>query len=173
LNNNPTPPRIFPLTEQPSTRLQDLANNSGNATLINSTEGVLYAEIAALSDDLNFRTITLSDGTTNNNVGFGYRNNSNVIYTFLQGVINSSSIVTVSDITSVNKVAIKYKSGDFSMFVNGIKVFTSTTAFTLTGLNELAFDNGAGAANFHGKAKALVVYKEALTDEQLICLTTI
>jgi hypothetical protein len=163
----------IPTNGAASTRLQDLANNSGNATLINSTEGVLYAEIAALSDDLNFRTITLSDGTTNNNVGFGYRNNSNVIYTFLQGVINSSSIVTVSDITSVNKVAIKYKSGDFSMFVNGIKVFTSTTAFTLTGLNELAFDNGAGAANFHGKAKALVVYKEALTDEQLICLTTI
>ena len=140
---------------------------------INSEEGTLYAEIAALSNDLTFRTITLSDGTTNNNVGFGYRNNSNVIYTFLQGVINSSSIVAVSDITSVNKIAIKYKSGDFSMFVNGIKVFTSTTAFTLTGLNELSFDNGAGAANFFGNTKDVQVYTKALSDAELIKLTTI
>ena len=32
-----------------ATRLADVATNSGNSTLINSTEGVLYAEIAALS----------------------------------------------------------------------------------------------------------------------------
>ena len=33
-----------------ATRLADVANNSGNATLINSTEGVLYAEIAGLAN---------------------------------------------------------------------------------------------------------------------------
>ena len=44
-----------------ATRLADVATNSGNSTLINSTEGVLYAEIAALADDGNNRFIRLSD----------------------------------------------------------------------------------------------------------------
>ena len=41
----------IPTNGATNTRLQDIANNSGNSTLINSTEGVLYAEIAALADD--------------------------------------------------------------------------------------------------------------------------
>ena len=41
----------IPTNGAASTRLQDIANNSGNATLINSTEGVLYAEVAALAND--------------------------------------------------------------------------------------------------------------------------
>ena len=37
----------IPTNGATNTRLQDIANNSGNSTLINSTEGVLYAEIAS------------------------------------------------------------------------------------------------------------------------------
>ena len=40
----------IPTNGATNTRLQDIANNSGNSTLINSTEGVLYAEIAALAN---------------------------------------------------------------------------------------------------------------------------
>ena len=154
------------------TRAAETLNNAANRDLINSTEGVLYAEISALSDDLTFRTITLSDGTTSNNVGFGYRNNSNVIYTFLQGVINSSSAVTVSNITDFNKVAIKYKSGDYAMWINGVEVYTNTTSFTLNGLSEVSFDNGSGAADFYGKCKTVAVFSEALSDTELACLTS-
>ena len=42
----------IPTNGATNTRLQDIANNSGNSTLINSTEGVLYAEIAALADEV-------------------------------------------------------------------------------------------------------------------------
>ena len=38
------------LTGATNTRLQDIANNSGNSTLINSTEGVLYGEISTLAE---------------------------------------------------------------------------------------------------------------------------
>ena len=38
-------------------------------------------------------------------------------------------------------------------------------------LNELAFDEGDGDGIFYGKTKALAVYKEALTDANLRCLT--
>ena len=42
----------IPTNGATNTRLQDIANNSGNSTLINSTEGVLYAEIAAFENGL-------------------------------------------------------------------------------------------------------------------------
>jgi len=162
----------IPTSGSTVTRVVESLNNAGNSDLFNDSEGVLYAEIAALSDDLTFRTITLSDGTTSNNVGFGYRNNSNVIYTFLQGVINSSSVVTVSNITDFNKVAIKYKSGNFAMWVNGVEVYTNAGTFTLNGLSEVSFDNGGGAADFYGKCKTVAVFKEALSDTELACLTS-
>ena len=50
------------------TRSADVANNAANSDLISSTEGVLYAEIKALADDLTFRAIKLSDGTFDNRV---------------------------------------------------------------------------------------------------------
>jgi len=172
LEQNSYATSYIPTSGSAVTRNQEICNNSGTVNDFNSEEGVLYAEIAALSDDLTFRTITLSDGTISNNVGFGYRNNSNVIYTFLQGVINSSSAVTVSNITDFNKVAIKYKSGDYAMWINGVEVYTSTTSFTLNGLSEVSFDNGSGAADFYGSCKTVAVFKRALTDAELQELTT-
>jgi hypothetical protein len=163
----------IPTTAAAVTRLADACYSGGDASTFNDSEGVIFAEIAALADDLSFRTITLSDGTTDNNVGFGYRNTSNVIYTFLKGVINSSTTVIVDDIRDFNKVAVKYKSGDYAFWVNGIEVYTSTTAFTLTGLSELAFDNGAGAANFYGNAKQILIFPTVLTDAQLAELTSL
>ena len=154
------------------TRVAETCNNSGNSEVFNDSEGVLYADISALNDDLTFRTITISDGSTSNNVGFGYRNNSNVIYTFLKSDINSSSSVTVSDIKLFNKVALKIKSGDYSMWVNGFEVYTSSTSFTLSGLSELAFDNGGGDADFYGKTKEIGYYSTALTDLELETLTS-
>jgi hypothetical protein len=41
-----------------------------------------------------------------------------------------------------------------------------------TGLNQLAFVQGAASQNFFGKVKCVAVFKEALTDEELQCLTS-
>ena len=167
------PTSYIPTSGTTVTRLADACSGAGNVNTFNDSEGVLYAEISALADDLSFRIISISDGTTNNNVGFGYRNSSNAIYTFVQAGINSSTAVTVSDITAFNKVAIKYKSGDFAMWINGVEVYTSATAFTLTGLNQVSFDNGGAAANFYGNCQNLMVFPTALTDTELATLTTI
>jgi len=40
-------------------------------------------------------------------------------------------------------------------------------------LSELAFDRGDGSDEFEGKVKCVAVFKEALTDAELTCLTTI
>ena len=153
-----------------ATRFQDLALGAGNSSLINSTEGVLYAEIAALANQLTHRRISISDGTLSNLVYISFDTASNSILANANGKIMT---YTVSDETEFQKVAVYYNTTAPKLFVNGVLRETETAMNAIIGLNELAFDNGIGADNFFGKTKCVAVFKEALTDAELTCLTTI
>jgi hypothetical protein len=158
------------------TRVQETYEKTGISNLINSTEGVLFVEIAALvnSDTTNpNRGISISSGSTNN-----------TIYIYFQSSTNQFSIILISggttqflysttsfDVTSFNKVALKYKQNDFALWVNGVEVATDSSGNTPTGLSKLSFDNGAGNDKFFGKVKQLQVFKTALTDDELTILT--
>ena len=74
---------------------------------------------------------------------------------------------------NVNKVALKYKLNDFSLWVNGVEVATDILGNAPIALNVLNFDNGVGGADFYGNTKDVRVYNTALTDQELINLTTI
>ena len=164
-----------------STRLQDAAFGAGSSDLINSTEGVLYAEIASfISTDATEpnRYLTLTNGTSNQRIALLFGGNNNqlraIAYSNTQS-INLSFSTSLTDTKQFNKLAIKYKSGDYAFFLNGIKIGGSTEAniFTANTLNDLSFDVGGGTQKFRGKTKCLAVFKEALTDAELTCLTTI
>ena len=156
------------------TRLADVCNNAGNSDLFNDAEGVLYAEIAALSDDLTFRSIALSDGTLDNRVLIRYRTTTNRINILIEAsnvpVVNQNE--TLTDITNYSKFALKYKSGDIAFWIDGVEVFTDTTTFTISGLDRLNFDGGNGGDDFYGNCKDLRYYDTALTDAELTELTT-
>jgi hypothetical protein len=154
------------------TRLQDAAFGAGSSDLINSTEGVLYAEIAALSDSVSFF------------LGVYGSSNSRVRLTFgpssIKGQVFNGSyqcrISSVQTISNNNKIALKYKQDDFALWINGVEVGTDTSgltfsADTLTYLNLSAYDETSNRVQ--GKVKCVAVFKEALTDEELTCLTTI
>ena len=155
------------------TRSAELANNSGNADLFNDSEGVLYAEIAALADDSTYRQIAISDGTTDNRIALMYTNASNSIRSQVRVSASNQfdQTTTAYTITENNKIAIKYKANDFALWINGVQVFADTSGTTPTGLNELAFDDGAGNNDFYGNTKAVAVFKEALSNDLLERLT--
>ena len=146
---------------------------------INSEEGVLYAEISALSDDLTRRCISLSNGSTSNRVMLRYDSVSNRIQCFAQigGTVYADISTTSYDTTDINKVAFRYKSGEYALYINGVEQGTSAdiTIFPQNTLTELSFRRGDnnGSQDFYGRTKDLRVYCKALTDEQLIGLTTI
>ena len=163
------------------TRLQDAAFGAGSSDLINSTEGVLYAEIASfISTDATEpnRYLTLTNGTSNQRIALLFGGNNNqlraIAYSNTQS-INLSFSTSLTDTKQFNKLAIKYKSGDYAFFLNGIKIGGSTEAniFTADTLNDLSFNVGGGTQEFRGKVKCVAVFKEALTDAELTCLTTI
>ena len=86
-----------------------------------------------------------------------------------QTSLNSS----VPDQTAFNKVAIKYKSGDIALWINGTEAATSIGSFAFNAaLSELAFDQGNGVNHMDGHVKQVVVFKEILTDTELAALTS-
>ena len=159
-----------------TTRSADASNGSGTSADINSEEGVLFLEFAALSNDLTERRISISNSSTGNVVRIGFTSVSNRILGVIYNGSNQAVLTTDSyTITDFHKVALKYKQNDFALWVDGTEVSTdsSGTTFAVDLLNELAFDNGGGGDNFFGKVKQALVFNEALSDSELTTLTTL
>ena len=165
----------IPTTSVAATRQRDNYNNGGDAALIGAQEGVLFFEGAALADIGVSRGIALSaSNSAANRVALFYRSTSNQVLCLVQasaGYISlSASGITQTDF---NKIAVKYKSGDCALWINGVEVDTSPQSLTFNAaLNELAFDQGNGSLHFDGHVKQLVVFKEVLSDAEFAALTS-
>jgi len=167
------PTSYIPTSGSTVTRNQDIFTRDGIGSLINSEEGVLFVEMAALSNDGTYRQLTLNDGTTNNRILVDFTDTSNQIRVFCSSgsVSQVSETFNVTSSLSFNKIAFKWKLNDFALWVNGVEVATDTSGITPIGLNKLSFNNGAGSFDFYGKVRQLQVYNTALSDEQLLQLT--
>ena len=162
-----------------ATRLADSVTGAGDATTFNSTEGVLYAEIAKRQDSNdNFILISLNNDASNSDansvtIGFGNSVNFYVRVKSPSGDYTSQTILASSN--EFHKIAIRYEQANIGLFIDGIKEATYTGNYLFTQpLDNLSFDyNGNGTLPFYGKVKALAVFNEALTDLELECLTKI
>lgn len=166
----------IPTNASTATRIAELANSSGNSDLFNDSEGVLYAEIASLAEAVGSnKKFSISSGASSNSVTFSFRGTNNQIQVLIKsgGTTTVNLTTTISPaVTNFFKIAIKYKTDDFALFVNGAKVGTDTSATMPTGLNTLNFDRGDGGQDYIGKVKCIAVFKEALTDAELTQLTS-
>jgi hypothetical protein len=154
------------------TRAAETCNNSKPS--VNSTEGVLYAEIEALADDGTFRFISLNNGTFDNSVTIRLDSSTNRITAICR--VGGANQATINyDYSSIDfyKVAFKYKANDFVLYANGVQIGsdTSGSVFSANTLNDLSFKRGDNVHNFYGKLKGLAVYNEALSESQLMQLT--
>ena len=156
-----------------ATRLADVATNSGNASLINSTEGVLYVECAALENGSSIKIIELNDGTSSNRV-FVYLRNDRLTYEVKSnGITSAGGTYDNLGVLNFHKIAVKWKDNDFALWLDGSKVLSDTSGSSPLALDRINFTDPFGGIPFYGKCKALAVYKEVLTDAELQSLTTI
>jgi hypothetical protein len=155
------------------TRAAETCNGAGNASTFNSTEGVLYAEIAAFSSEANSEYISISDGTNDERIVLGYVGNNNIrVFVKSGGTFHATTDISVSNALDYNKIAFKYKSGDNIFYLNGNKVNTDTDTYSLGTFNVLNLATGNALSNyFYGKTKGVYVFNEALTDDELQQLT--
>jgi len=159
------------------TRVADACNNGANEQVINSTEGVLYAEISAsISSD--FKSLSLSNGSSSgddNRVMIGFQNSILYVNVRVGNVYQFNENLTMP-IDNNNKIALKYKPNDFSLWVNGneIKTDNNGTTFSASLLTKMQFADGRPTTSpFYGNVKDVRVYNTALTDSELAALTTL
>jgi len=168
------PTSYIPTSGSTATRDNETAKDSGNSTMFGQTEGVLYAEISAFDTSSTQRTIQVSDNSSSTEIQIGFNSNGN--FNVFSKLSNTTSISLTSQSYNANqfyKIAIRYKSGDSSVVIDGTEVNTSTTAYTNTdSISELNLGAYWGGITFYGKLKCLAVFKEALSDSELQCLTT-
>ena len=165
----------IPTTTSAVTRSSETATNSGDASTFNDSEGVLYAQISALSNSGDtYRLISLNNGsgTNTNRIFIGYTNNNSIYAT----INNTTIAITPSsfDVKNFNKVAVLYNGSIAKLFINGSEVGSGlTNAPTLSGLSRVDFSGSSiGANEFKGNTKDLRVYNTALTDAELQALTS-
>ena len=156
------------------TRVAETCNGAGNSNVFNDSEGVLFVNAAALNNDGTYRTFSINNGATTNSILIGYANTSNKIIaeTNVAGTKVQTNTVAVTNALDFNKMAIKYKLNDYSLYVNGSELATDTSASVPTGLNELDIDRGDDVIPFYGKIKEIKVYNTALTNTELQNLTS-
>ena len=153
------------------TRSADAANNSGNSDLFNDSEGVLYAEIKALANESSVRQLAISDGTANEAVKILYLNSTQIRIELK----TASGTDFVKDVTlttnEFQKIALQYKASNYKVFLNGEAQSVTQTSAVASGLDRFNFDRGDGADDWYGNVKSVMIFKEALTDLELACLT--
>jgi len=174
-NNATFPTSYIPTSGSTVTRTADVCNNAGTSATFNDSEGVLFAEIAALANDGTNRTISISDGTNTNQIVIRFSSTANQVTAYITdgGVITAELTHTLTNALNYNKIGLKYKLNDVGLWVNGTEVATDTSATMPSGFDELKFSRADGANDFYGKCKQIQVYNTALSDSELATLTTL
>jgi len=174
IQNGSYPTSYIPTSGSTAQRQSDVANGAGNEQVFNDSEGVLFADIAALADDGTNRQTSINDDSTSDRVMINLHSTSNQIQGYVvDGFVEQADLrYTVNNTTLPNKIALKYKVNDCALWVNGFEVDTDTVATMPSGLQKFNFDSGSGSADFYGKTKEIGYYDTALTDAELEYLTS-
>ena len=165
------PTSYIKTTSATATRTADVCTRDGISSLINDSEGVLFAEFSVFDIVSNIKAISLvkSSAPASSSIILYYFGNR-IAFDILNPSGTVSVITNITNALQLNKVALKYKSGDIAIWFNGVEIATRTNTISLSGLDELQFDYVSGNG-FYGKTKQLIVFDEALSDEELSDLT--
>ena len=166
----------IPTSGSAVTRVAEVCNNAGNNSVINSTQGTIYGEQKSLETDFSYNYfLAVSDGTNNNRLEIRQTATGLQFLWRVGGAYQNQIVLANAPFTSVIKFALRYSSANIKFYVNGSLVGTlnSPTLYASGLLNNIEFADGSGGNNFRGTVKDLKYYNTALTDQEIIALTTI
>ena len=161
----------IPSVSTSSTRLADSYLDGGDVSLINSVSGVLFVERQCFDTSTNewiLLTATGEDETVSVGIyGTGTGGNSTRVKTSTSTQYKGFGGLK----TDMLKLAVKWDGTEIKTFRGGSLIQTGTLSggFTANQLTELHLSTGQA---FNGRLKQLIVFKEALTDAEIIALTS-
>ena len=175
LNSYPT--SYIPTAGATVTRVNDTSLTTGLSSVINSVEGTVFVEMAALANDSTNRYISINNGTSTKRIILKFGTSSNDISALGLGTANSFNMsYSGATITNMNKIALKYKADDCALWVNGVEVATDTTftAYASSTLSQISFSNFSGGGQWlEANLQNLMVFPSALSNSELAELTTL
>ena len=163
----------IPTNGTAATRLADECNGAGTSDTFNDSEGVLMAEISAL--DLS-ETSSRRLGITKNGTYEGlriYMGNGTIGVVLFDGATNQYSESINIDNSIFHKVALKYKTNDFALWIDGIEYQPQSSGITFVDgtLDDISF-NYVGGNHFYSNTKQIQYFDTALTGSELEELTS-
>jgi hypothetical protein len=159
------------------TRVADAASKTGISSLIGQTEGTLYAEFTyrGVANSGSYEhIIVVSDGTTNNMIAVLKNNTTAELYVYAAngGAIQVNSVgISGTNVLGTHKVAFAYKANDYVCYLDGVQVFTDTSATVPTVAN--VYVGTDGTAPIGGTINQALLFKTRLTNAQLAELTAL
>lgn len=155
------------------TRVAETCADAGNSQVFNDSEGTLFYDLDFGENYTASRYISLNDGSNNNRIQIGRGGGVGSLSYFV--TVGGSTIlgVVLSEGTGQNlKLAIRYKANDYSVYSNGVEIYSNTSlSSTPTSLSNLEFSTASGG-EFFGKVKESKYYNTGLSNAELAALTS-
>jgi hypothetical protein len=172
------PTSFIPTTAASVTRNAEVITLSGAVSgCIGQTEGTIYAEV----DIRTFANVgmiaTISDGTGSNRVDVYKFTDSKIYFDRISSTQSAATGLGSAVLTAgIFKVAVAYKSGDTTMYINGTQVGTTQTqTFTFSSLTKIniGVNRADTALFFNDRIRSAALYTTRLTNAELAALTQI
>ena len=157
------------------TRSQDVAANTGDISSdINSQEGTFMIEATYLDSVLNRISLNDSATTYRNRISV-YADNNRFHFIWRIDNVGDYALVYTSDLYENSKIAIRWKNGSITGYLNGVEGFTSTNIgeFPTGILDRITLGTADQGNRFKGRVKQLRIYDEYLSDSEMTKLTTL
>jgi len=154
------------------TRLTDSCSKTGISSLIGQTEGTLFLDFNSISDSLSSALMSISDASVNNRITILKTAGGD-----LRVILTASGIQELDEsITAPSgnaKIAISYKSGDNTLYLNGVQQWSTADTFTFGSISRFALNDYDGDPIANNPVNQALLFKTRLTNAQLAALTTL
>jgi hypothetical protein len=175
------PTSYIPTTSASATRVADACFKTGASALIGQSEGTIFLDFVINGQSVLANAVNIYNNdysaTTISTVAITYSDGLITCQTFKGNgtfdavTINASAYITGQRI----KLAYRYKSGDFAVYVNGVQMGTSATTMTFNGTKSEIYLNALNV--YYGypdavKYNEFVQFKTGLSNADLQALTS-
>jgi len=179
LEEGTTATSIIPTTSATVTRNRDDIVNSAASDIIGQTEGTFFIHAKLnYGTSANTSWFSISDGTNNNRMRImrGVTVNTIRIIFQLNGSVVQYDFTHPLDFNTAHKIAVRYKSGDIAVSIDGVIINTSTNSLlysaplTLVGFTSATSINDMDVSNEYYE---MLLFEKPFTNTELETLTTL